>query len=156
MSYEIERKFLVVGDFHPFVRKSLSIKQGYLSSHPERSVRVRIQDKEAFLTIKGKGNDTGITRYEWEKKIDVTEADALLRLCEPGIIEKIRYIIPVGELAFEVDEFLGDNLGLLIAEIELPSEQTTFEHPEWLGAEVTGDVRFYNAYLATNPFCKWQ
>ncbi len=156
MAYEIERKFLVHGDFRPFVLKSLSIKQGYLSTHPERSVRIRIQDNEAFLTIKGKGNDAGSTRFEWEKEIAVKDANELLRLCESGIIDKIRHLVPVGKYAFEVDEFLGDNAGLLVAEIELPTEDTSFEHPAWLGREVTGDVRYYNAYLSQHPSTKWE
>jgi adenylate cyclase len=156
MTYEIERKFLIHGDFRPFVLESLPIKQGYLSSVPERTVRVRIKGDKAFLTIKGGGNATGSTRFEWEKEIGVAVAQDLLNLCEPGIIEKIRHLIPVGKFTFEVDEFLGENAGLLVAEIELPSEDTSFEHPSWLGREVTGDVRYYNAYLSQHPSTKWE
>jgi adenylate cyclase len=156
MSYEIERKFLINGDFRHFVRKSLPITQGYLSSVPERTVRVRIQGDKAFLTIKGNGNIIGSTRFEWEKVISVEDAQDLLLLCEPGVIEKIRHLVPAGEFTFEVDEFLGDNVGLLVAEIELPTEDTLFEHPVWLGEEVTGDVRYYNAYLSKHPSTKWK
>jgi adenylate cyclase len=156
MAYEIERKFLIHGDFRPFVLESLPIKQGYLSSVPERTVRVRIKGDKAFLTIKGGGNATGSARFEWEKEVDVSDAQDLLNLCEPGIIEKIRHLIPVGKFTFEVDEFLGENAGLLVAEIELPSEDTSFEHPSWLGREVTGDVRYYNAYLSQHPSTKWE
>ncbi len=156
MAYEIERKFLIHGDFRPFVLESLPIKQGYLSSVPERTVRVRIQGDKAFLTIKGSGNATGSTRFEWEKEIAVADAHNLLDLCEPGVIHKIRHLVPVGEFTFEVDEFLGENAGLLVAEIELPTEDTSFEHPAWLGREITGDVRYYNAYLSQHPSSKWE
>ncbi len=156
MAYEIERKFLIHGDFRPFVKKSLTITQGYISSVPERTVRVRIQGDRAFLTIKGSGNATGSTRFEWEKEIAVVDAQNLLGLCEPGIIDKIRHLVPVGEFIFEVDEFLGVNTGLLVAEIELPTEDTSFDHPAWLGKEVTGDVRYYNAYLSQHPSTKWE
>lgn len=155
MSYEIERKFLVKGDFRPYVLKSLFITQGYLSSVPERTVRLRIQGDKAFLTIKGVGNATGSTRFEWENEISTKDAHDLLALCEPGVIDKIRHLIPIGEFTFEVDEFLGDNSSLFIAEIELPTEDTLFERPAWLGREVTGDFRYYNAYLTNHPFSHW-
>ena len=144
---EIERKFLVAGDFRPFVYKSVRIVQGYLSSVPERTVRVRIQDDEAFLTIKGIANARGTSRYEWEKEISVADARDLLNICESGIIEKTRHLIKSGSYIYEVDEFFGANEGLIIAEIELPSEDADFAKPEWLGAEVTGDKRYYNSML---------
>ncbi|GAT61422.1 CYTH domain-containing protein [Paludibacter jiangxiensis] len=156
MPLEIERKFLVNGDFHPFITSTTYIMQGYLSSVPERTVRIRIKDDKSFITIKGKNNQSGVSRYEWEKEIPVEEARELMSLCEPGIIEKKRHVIPNSSLFFEVDEFMGYNSGLIIAEIELPTEETLFEKPSWLGREVTGDVRFYNSYLSKNPYAKWK
>ncbi|MDP4201805.1 MAG: CYTH domain-containing protein [Bacteroidota bacterium] len=155
MPLEIERKFLVSGDFHSYTTRTTYIMQGYLSSVPERTVRIRIKDDKAFITIKGKNNQSGVSRFEWEKEISIEEARELLFLCEPGIIEKKRHIIPNSSLFFEVDEFMGDNSGLIIAEIELPTEDTLFEKPSWLGREVTGDIRFYNSYLSKNPYSKW-
>ena len=144
---EIERKFLVAGDFRPHVYKSICIIQGYLSSVPERTVRVRIQGDEAFLTIKGIANENGTSRYEWEKQIEVADAQDLLKIAEPGIIEKTRHLIKAEPYIYEVDEFFGANAGLIIAEIELPSEDADFEKPDWLGAEVTGEKRYYNSNL---------
>ena len=156
MNKEIERKFLVKKDFKKFVIKSYKIAQGFLSTVPERTVRVRIKDTQGFLTVKGIGNETGTTRFEWEKEISIIDAKNLLALCEPIIIEKIRYLIPTNNnLFFEVDEFLGENEGLVIAEIELPSEITKFEKPSWLGEEVTGQIKYYNSMLAKNPFYLW-
>jgi adenylate cyclase len=156
MAQEIERKFLVKGDFKPFVTKSTRITQGYLSSVPERTVRVRIKGEKGFLTIKGIGNASGASRFEWEKEISVEEAKSLLELCEPGIIDKTRYIVPEESgLLFEVDEFYGDNNGLTVAEIELPSEDQLFTKPEWLGEEVTGDVKYFNSMLMKNPYKNW-
>lgn len=152
---EIERKFLVNGDFKPYAHKHERITQGYLSSVPERTVRIRIKGDKAYITIKGKGNESGMSRYEWEKEISTHEASELIKLCEPGIIDKTRYDIKNGELTFEVDEFYGDNQGLVIAEIELNDENEIFNHPDWLGEEVTGDKRYYNAYLAKHPFAQW-
>ncbi len=154
---EIERKFLVQSNaFKKEVQKSTRIVQAYLNSTPERTVRVRIKGAKAFLTIKGKGNDTGTTRFEWEKEIPVTEAEQLLPLCEPGMIEKIRYEIPLGNHIYEVDEFLGDNNGLTLAEIELQEEDEAFQQPNWLGEEVTGNRRYYNSYISKNPFNRWR
>jgi adenylate cyclase len=156
MTHEIERKFLVKGDFKPYVTGSERIVQGYLSSVPERTVRVRIKGDKGFMTIKGIGNETGTTRFEWEKELLVEDVEALLRLCEPGVIEKKRYLVPEQSgLVFEVDEFYGENKGLLIAEIELPDEDHPFVRPEWLGEEVTGDTRYYNANLKQHPFTSW-
>jgi len=156
MAVEIERKFLVKGNFKQYAVKSYKIAQGFLSTVPERTVRVRIMGDKGYITVKGIGNNSGTTRFEWEKEIALAEAENLLQLCEPTIIEKIRYIIPsTNSLFFEVDEFLDENKGLLIAEIELPSEKTTFEKPNWLGKEVTGEVKYYNAMLSKTPFHNW-
>jgi adenylate cyclase len=156
MAQEIERKFLVKGDFKPFVTKSTRITQGYLSSVPERTVRVRIKGDKGFLTIKGIGNASGASRFEWEKEIPVDEAKSLLEICEPGVIDKTRYLVPEENgLVFEVDEFYGDNDGLTVAEIELPSEDHPFTKPDWLGEEVTGDVKYFNSMLMKNPYKNW-
>ena len=153
---EIERKFLVKND--SFKKEAFAknhIAQGYLSSVPERTVRVRIKGEKGFLTIKGASNDSGLSRFEWEKEIPVSEAKSLLLLCEKGVIDKTRFEIKKGNHVFEVDEFYNDNEGLIVAEIELDSENDTFEIPDWLGKEVTGDIRYYNAYLSKKPFKNW-
>jgi adenylate cyclase len=155
MSQEIERKFLVKGDFKPFVTKQTRIVQGYLSSVPERTVRVRIKGEKGFLTVKGIGSESGASRYEWEKEISLDEARDLLKICEPGVIDKIRYLVKAGEHTFEVDEFFGDNQGLIMAEVELSSEEEAFEKPAWLGEEVTGYTRYYNSMLMKNPYRQW-
>jgi adenylate cyclase len=155
MPLEIERKFLVTGDYKAAAFAHEEIVQGYLSSVPERTVRVRIKGEKAYLTIKGKGNESGVSRYEWEKEIPVAEARELLLLCEPGVIDKVRYYITSGKHTFEVDEFRGENEGLTVSEIELADENDNFEKPEWLGREVTGDKRYYNASLVKNPYSKW-
>lgn len=153
---EIERKFLVKNDaFKTLAKANKIIAQGYLNTNPERTVRVRIANEKGYLTIKGKGNETGMTRFEWEKEIPVVEAKSLLLLCEKGVIEKTRYEIPAGKHLYEVDVFSGENQGLLIAEIELSDENEAFEKPDWLAEEVTNDERYYNAYLSRNPFSKW-
>jgi adenylate cyclase len=153
---EIERKFLVVTNaFKSDALRQNQIAQGYLSTHTERTVRVRIKGEKGYLTIKGESNETGLSRFEWENEISVEEAKQLLLLCEKGVIEKIRYEIQVGEHLFEVDEFLGENEGLVIAEVELQSESEIFEKPSWLGIEVTQDHRYYNSYLSQNPFTNW-
>lgn len=154
---EIERKFLVTSTAfksEAFAKKQIS--QGYLNSNPERTVRVRIANEKGFLTIKGKGNESGMSRFEWEKEITAAEAKALLALCETGVIDKTRFEIKAGNHTFEVDEFYGENEGLIVAEIELSSETETFEKPSWLGEEVTNDNRYYNAYLSQNPFKSWK
>jgi len=155
MPQEIERKFLVKDGFKQFAFTHTRITQGYLSSVPERIVRVRINGDRGFLTVKGVSNLSGMSRFEWEKEILVDEALELLALCEPGIIDKTRYLVQVGKFTFEVDEFYGENEGLVMAEIELSSEEELFEIPLWLGKEVTGDRRYYNSRLAKNPFSKW-
>ena len=153
---EIERKFLVTNtDFISESNSNNRIVQGYLNSDPSRTVRVRIKGEQGFLTIKGKGNASGTTRFEWEKEIDVAEAESLLLLCEKGIIDKIRYEILVGKHTFEVDVFSGENQGLVMAEVELSNENDFFEKPKWLGIEVTGDKRYFNSYLSENPFTTW-
>lgn len=155
MGLEIERKFLVTGDYKRSVYKSEEIIQGYLSSNPQRTVRVRIKGDKAYLTIKGLSSGSGLTRFEWEKEIGVDEAKELIALCEPGMIDKVRHYIHCGGKIFEVDEFRGDNEGLIIAEIELTDEGEAFGKPDWLGKEVTGDKRYYNSYLAAIPYSKW-
>jgi len=154
---EIERKFLVKSDnFKAVAFAKNQIAQGYLNSHPERTVRIRIKGESGFLTIKGKGNESGVSRLEWETEIPLTEAKSLIKLCENGIIDKIRYEVKAGNHIFEVDEFFGDNEGLVVAEIELQSEDETFEKPEWLGQEVTNDERYYNAFLSNHPYTTWK
>lgn len=155
MAQEIERKFLVAGDHTPFVRDSVRIVQGYLSSVPERSVRVRIKADQGYLTVKGKSNTTGVSRFEWETAIDTDEAESLLKICEPGVIDKVRNIVEVGSHTYEVDVFHGDNEGLVVAEVELSSEDEVFARPDWLGAEVTGVRKYYNSMLTKTPYTKW-
>lgn len=153
---EIERKFLTTSDdFKTLAFKQNRIIQGYLSRIPERTVRIRIRDEKGFLTIKGKTNTSGLSRFEWEKEIPVDEAKTLLHLCEKGVIDKIRYEVKVGGHIFEVDEFYGENKGLIVAEIELQSENETFEKPIWLGKEVTHEIKYYNSYLSKKPFLEW-
>lgn len=156
MAQEIEKKFLVKGDYKPFVTKETRITQGYLSSVPERTVRIRIKGDKGFITIKGIGNESGASRYEWENEIPVDEVTELIKIAEPGVIDKTRYLVDYKGYTFEVDEFYGDNQGLTVAEIELPSEDTVFEKPEWLGEEVTGDVKYYNSMLMKNPYKNWK
>lgn len=155
MSQEIERKFLVKGEFKSQTRQAVRITQGYLSSVPERTVRVRIFGGRGLLTVKGKSSVDGTSRYEWQKEIPVDEARELLRLCEPGVIDKTRYMVEVGSHLFEVDEFYGENEGLVMAEVELASAEESFERPDWLGEEVTGDSRYYNAMLSRYPYREW-
>lgn len=156
MAQEIERKFLVKSDaFKAQASKETRITQGYLSSIPERTVRVRVKGTKGFITIKGIGSASGASRYEWEKEIPVEEVNELLKICEPGVIDKTRYEVKAGPFKFEVDEFYGENQGLTVAEIELNSEDDGFEKPEWLGEEVTGDVKYYNSMLMKNPYTKW-
>jgi len=155
MAQEIERKFLVIADFKKDAYKQTRITQGYLSSVPERTVRVRIKGNLGFITIKGIGNASGASRYEWEKEIPVSEVEALLQICEPGVIDKTRYQVKSGIHTFEVDEFYGENQGLVVAEVELSVEGEAFVKPAWLGEEVTGDARYYNSMLMKNPYTKW-
>ena len=153
---EIERKFLVRND--DYKRQSYSssrIQQGYICSGHGRTVRVRIRGDRGYLTIKGPSNAAGLSRYEFEKESTLDEAQHLMALCEPGGIDKVRYLVKSGAHTFEVDEFHGDNEGLVMAEVELGSEDETFEKPDFIGDEVTGDRRYYNAHLVKHPFCAW-
>ncbi len=153
---EIERKFLVLSeDFKQQSYDKKYIKQGFLNSEKERVVRVRLTEDKGFLTIKGQSNNSGTSRFEWEKEISKTDAEQLFNLCEKGIIEKYRYLVKAGNHTYEIDEFLGENKGLIIAEIELNYENETFEKPFWLGEEVTGNPKYYNSNLSKNPFLKW-
>lgn len=156
MALEIERKFLVTGDFKAEATRAIRIKQGYLSSVPERTVRVRMVGEKGFITIKGIGNASGVSRFEWEKEISSAEAEQLLPLCEPGLIDKTRYLIRAGVHIFEVDEFHGENEGLTVAEVELSSEEETFLKPTWLGKEVTGERKYYNSMLTKQPYKSWK
>lgn len=154
---EIERKFLVKTDaFKEAAYKKIAILQGFLNTDPGRTVRIRIKGEKAYITVKGKTNKSGLTRFEWEKEIKKTDAHSLIDLCEPGIIDKTRYLVKSGDHTYEVDEFFGDNQGLIVAEVELNSEDEEFEKPEWLGKEVTGDTRYYNSQLTKNPYKKWK
>ncbi|MBO7192510.1 MAG: CYTH domain-containing protein [Bacteroidales bacterium] len=155
MPLEIERKFLIAGDFRPFVCESFRIAQGYLCCDARRTVRVRVKGDVGYITVKGKSKDGGLSRFEWEKEISRQEAEALLPLCEPGIIDKFRHLVEFEGHTFEVDEFLGENEGLVLAELELSSVDEYFLRPEWLGEEVTGDRRYYNSYLSVHPFKTW-
>ena len=155
MNYEIERKFLVKGEYKSQAFTHWRIVQGYLSSVPKRVVRIRIKGDFAYITVKSTVSGNGLTRYEWEKEISVSDAEDMLKFCEKEIIEKTRYLVKVGAHVFEVDEFYGSNKGLLVAEVELQSEDEEFEKPEWLGKEVTHDVRYYNSMLVKNPYSEW-
>jgi len=154
MGVEIERKFLVSGDGWLQLGEPVLLRQGYLSSHPERVVRVRIEGARAVMTIKSKA--TGISRGEWEYDLPMADAVEFLdRLCEQPIIEKYRRRIPFGGFVWEVDEFLGVNAGLVVAEIELPSEDTVFDKPDWIGADVSDDARYLNSNLIKHPYSAW-
>lgn len=155
MALEIERKFLVQGDFLPEVTSSSRVVQGYLASSPSASVRIRIYGEKGYMTVKGCMSESGMSRFEWEKEISVDEAVSLLMLCSGGVIDKVRHIVPYHGHLFEVDVFAGDNEGLIIAEVELSSEDEAFEKPSWLGKEVTGDIRYHNSILLRHPYNKW-
>ena len=156
MAQEIERKFLVAGPFKEQATRQTRIVQGYLSSVPERTVRVRIKGDKGFLTIKGIGNASGASRYEWEREIPVPDVEQLLAICEPGVIDKVRWLVPAGAHTFEVDEFHGENEGLVVAEVELGAEDEAYVRPAWLGTEVTGDPRYFNSMLMKNPYTRWE
>ncbi|NDW12472.1 CYTH domain-containing protein [Bacteroides sp. 214] len=155
MAQEIERKFLVTGEFKPYAFAQKELMQGYICSDGGRTVRVRIENDTAFLTIKGPTSASGMSRYEWEKEIPLAEAKELLKLCVGGFIHKTRYLVRSGEHLFEVDEFYGSNQGLVVAEVELSSEAEEFVKPSFIGQEVTGDIRYYNSRLLTNPYLSW-
>ena len=156
MALEIERKFLVTGDYKSLATSHSRIVQGYICSERGRTVRVRLRDERGYLTIKGPSNNGGLSRYEFEKEITLDEAKRLMSLCEPGIIDKRRYLVPFKGHVFEVDEFYGDNEGLTMAEVELSSVDESFEKPDFIGRDVTGDRRFYNSSLRVNPFKDWK
>ena len=153
---EIERKFLVVGDaYKRQAYDSSYIKQGYICSERGRTVRVRLRGDCGYLTIKGPSTDNGLSRYEFEKEITLEEARELFKLCEPGIVEKTRYLVRSGNHTFEVDEFHGDNEGLVMAEVELAAPDDPIVKPDFIGQEVTGDRRYYNSQLRQHPFTTW-
>ena len=156
MAQEIERKFLVKDDSFKELAFSFSrIAQGYICSTRGRTVRVRIRDDKGYLTIKGPAGENGFSRYEWEKELPLAEAQELMKLCERGMIDKVRYLVQCGKHVYEVDEFHGDNEGLVVAEIELASEDESFEKPDFIGEEVTGIVKYYNSFLMKFPYSKW-
>ena len=156
MPLEIERKFLVEGDYKSLSTSHSRIVQGYICSERGRTVRVRLRDEQGYLTIKGPSLDGGLSRYEFEKPISRDEALSLLHLCEPGIIDKIRWLVPQGKHIYEVDEFFADNEGLVVAEVELSSPDEPFERAPFLGKEVTGDRRYYNSQLRIHPYKNWE
>ena len=156
MAQEIEKKFLVAGEFKESAKKATRITQGYLSSVPERTVRVRVKGDKGYITVKGIGNDSGASRFEWEKEIPVEDVRDRLKICEPGVIDKTRYLVDCDGHTFEVDEFYGDNEGLVVAEVELGDEDEAFTRPSWLGEEVTGDKKYYNSMLVKNPYKNWK
>ena len=156
MALEIERKFLVKDEsYKEMAYQASRIAQGYICSMRGRTVRVRIRDGKGYLTIKGPADAAGIGRYEWEREIPLQEAQELMSLCEPGMINKTRYLVRSGRHVFEVDEFYGENEGLVIAEVELSSADEEYEKPLFIGEEVTGDVRYYNSFLMKKPFKQW-
>ena len=154
---EIERKFLVKDDsFKRLAYASDRIRQGYICSSHGRTVRVRVRGCQAFLTIKGPSIDGGLSRYEFEKEISLDEAEQLFLLCEPGVIDKTRFLVRSGNHIFEVDEFYGDNEGLVMAEVELSAPDEPYEKPDFIGKEVTGDRRYYNSHLRQYPYKEWK
>ena len=154
--FEIERKFLVLDDsYKQLSYNSSHIVQGYICSARGRTVRVRIRDVRAYITIKGPSTDNGLTRYEFEQEIPLVDAEQLMQLCEPGIIDKTRWLVKSGDHTFEVDEFHGENDGLIVAEVELRDATDVVEIPHFIGKEVTGDRRYYNSQLRANPYCNW-
>jgi len=157
MAQEIERKFLLKGDFLREVYESHHIIQGYLNSSKDRTVRVRISDNRASITVKGPSADNGLSHSEWEKEIAIEDAKDLMALAEPTPIEKTRHLIRTAGKShpWEIDVFEGANAGLVLAEIELDSVDETVVLPDWIGEEVTGDIRYYNAYLSNHPFTTW-
>lgn len=156
MPREIERKFLVTSEYKSQAFAHSRIVQGYICSARGRTVRVRLRDGRGYLTIKGASDTAGMSRYEWEKEISREEAEELMKLCEEGVIDKTRYLVRSGSHVFEVDEFYGDNEGLVMAEVELASEDEPFDRPAFIGREVTGDVRYYNSQLMKHPYREWK
>jgi len=157
MAVEIERKFLVLDDsFKHEAFSSSHIVQGYICSERGRTVRIRIRDEKGYITIKGPSVDGGLSRYEFEQEIALDDARQLMKLCDPGIIDKRRYLVRAGKHTFEVDEFYGDNEGLVMAEVELSAADEAFVKPAFIGQEVTGDRRYYNSQLRSNPYRNWK
>ena len=153
---EIERKFLVTSNaYKEQAHQKFRIIQGFLNRDPERTVRVRLKDDKGMLTVKGLSSNDGLSRFEWEKEISKKEAKALLEFCVEGVIDKLRFEVKVNNHIFEVDEFYGDNEGLVVAEVELQTEEETFTKPNWLGDEVTGDIKYYNSQLSKQPYNTW-
>jgi CYTH domain-containing protein len=155
MAFEIERKFLVKGEFKHLALSSNYIVQGYLFADKNKSIRVRLRGDKGYITIKSTLENSAITRNEWEYEIPAPQVNEMLRICEPGIIEKTRYVVNYKNLVVEVDEFYGDNEGLVIAEIELACENQLFEKPDFLGEDVTEDPRYLNAELSKHPYKEW-
>ena len=155
MHTEIERKFLVVGEFKHLAYQHSHIEQGYFATDPGRTVRIRIRDDKAYLTIKGPSINKGLSRYEFETEIPVDDAKMMMTMCLPGQIGKDRYLVKSGKHIIEVDEFAGANTGLTIAEIELENEDEEYVKPDFLGQEVTGNVKYYNKYLSIHPYNSW-
>ncbi|MCH4552296.1 CYTH domain-containing protein [Aestuariibaculum lutulentum] len=154
---EIERKFLVKSTaFKAEAYKQTRIVQGFLNTDKARTVRVRLKGEQGFITVKGPSSSDGLERFEWEREIAKNEAEALLKICEEGVIDKTRYEVKAGKHTFEIDEFYGDNEGLIVAEVELVTKEDQFIKPEWLGTEVTGDVKYYNSQLSKHPFKLWK
>ena len=154
MAQEIERKFLVVGEYKHLAHSSFHLMQGYIASG-RRTVRVRVSDNRAWLTIKGPSRNGGLSRFEWEREIDIKDAMELMQLSEGALIDKCRYLVEYEGHTFEVDEFYGDNQGRIIAEGGLQSEDEEFARPAWLGMEVTGVKRYYNSHLRSYPYKDW-
>ena len=155
MAQEIERKFLVNGDFKSQAYAHSHIVQGYICSERGRTVRIRIRDDKGYITIKGISTTDGLSRYEWEKEIALADAQDLIKLCERGVIDKMRYLVRSGQHIFEVDEFAGENAGLVMAEVELSSADDAIVKPDFIGEEVTGDIRYYNSLLMKKPYSTW-
>ncbi len=154
MPQEIERKFLLANDdWKSDVSRSITLKQGYLNSTKERTVRIRVSGEQAFLTIKGPVS--GVTRAEYEYEVPVSDGLSMINLCEQPLIEKTRHFVPLGDHLWEIDVFTGANEGLIVAEIELASEGESFTQPSWLGQEVSDDARYYNSSLIHHPFTSW-
>lgn len=156
MAFEIERKFLVTDDSYKAIAfHSDRIAQGYICREGGNSARVRVRGEKGYITIKGPSTDDGLSRYEWEKEIPASEAWELMKLCHGGIIDKTRYLVKSGRHTFEVDEFHGDNEGLVVAEVELKELDEKFECPQFIGKEVTGEKRYYNSHLTRMPYKLW-
>ncbi len=153
---EIERKFLVTGEFKSLAYSCTHIEQGYFATEPGKTVRVRIRDDKGYLTIKGPSDPAGLSRYEFEVEISLEDAQEMMKLCVPGRVNKNRYLVRSGSHVVEVDEFFGDNEGLVLAEIELASEDEAYVKPAFLGKEVTGDRRYYNKYMIRHPYKMWK